>query len=91
VEVHSENPPDNYLVWAIITTVLCCLPLGIVAIVKSSKVNTLWAQGDYEGALKESASAKLFVILAATIGFIVQLLFLVPFLIFVFGDILANY
>ena len=37
--------PDNYLVWAILSTVFCCLPLGIVAIVKASKVDALWAQG----------------------------------------------
>ncbi len=35
-------PPDNNLVWAILVTVFCCLPLGIVSIVKSSQVNTLW-------------------------------------------------
>ena len=38
-------PPDNNLVWAILATVFCCLPLGIVAIVKSNQVNTLWYQG----------------------------------------------
>ena len=25
--------PDNYLVWAILTTILCCLPFGVVSIV----------------------------------------------------------
>ncbi|MFD2473698.1 CD225/dispanin family protein [Amycolatopsis silviterrae] len=38
-------PPDSNLVWAILATVFCCLPLGIVAIVKASQVNTLWYQG----------------------------------------------
>lgn len=33
-------PPDNNLVWAILSTVLCCLPLGIVAIIKSTQVNS---------------------------------------------------
>ncbi|WP_197513887.1 CD225/dispanin family protein, partial [Mycobacterium sp. 1165178.9] len=37
--------PDNYLVWAILCTVLCCLPFGIVSIVYSNKVSGLWAQG----------------------------------------------
>jgi len=32
------NPPDNNLVWAILCTVMCCMPLGIVAIIKSTKV-----------------------------------------------------
>ncbi|GAA3560645.1 hypothetical protein GCM10022222_50560 [Amycolatopsis ultiminotia] len=38
-------PPDNHLVWAILSTVFCCVPFGIVAIVKATQVNTLWYQG----------------------------------------------
>ena len=50
--------PDSYLVWAILTTVLCCMPLGIVAIVKSSQVESRYNQGDYAGAQKASEDAK---------------------------------
>ncbi len=50
--------PDNNLVWAILTTVLCCLPLGIVAIVKSTSVSKLWAAGDFAGAQKAADDAK---------------------------------
>ena len=35
--------PNNYLVWAILVTIFCCLPFGIVAIIKANKVNTLYA------------------------------------------------
>ena len=42
--------PDNYLVWAILCTILCCLPLGIVSIIYSSKVDGLYNSGDYAGA-----------------------------------------
>ena len=31
----------TYLIFAIISTILCCLPLGIVAIVYASKINSL--------------------------------------------------
>ena len=54
----------NHLAWAIIATVLAtclCCPLGlvgIVAIVFSSKVNTLLGQGDIAGAQRASANAK---------------------------------
>jgi hypothetical protein len=54
----------NHLAWAIIATVLAtclCCPLGlvgIVAIVFSSKVNGLLAQGDIAGAQRASANAK---------------------------------
>ena len=40
-EIINEKP-DNFLPWAIVSTVLCCLPFGIVAIVYASKVDTLW-------------------------------------------------
>lgn len=51
-------PPDSNLVWGILTTILCCLPLGIVAIVKSSQVNSLWFQGFPVEAHKAAADAK---------------------------------
>lgn len=30
----------NHLVWAILTTLFCCLPLGVVSIVYASQVDT---------------------------------------------------
>ena len=59
-----HEPIPNHLAWAIVSTVLAtclCCPLGlvgIVAIVFSSKVNSLLAQGDIAGAQRASASAK---------------------------------
>lgn len=58
-------PPENHLVWAILATCLCCLPLGIVAIVKSTKVNELWALGDVAGAHKAADDAKKYAIWSA--------------------------
>lgn len=48
----------NYLVQAILTTLFCCLPTGIVAIVFASQVNNRLAAGDYPGALDSSRKAK---------------------------------
>lgn len=50
--------PENNLAWSILTTVLCCMPLGIVAILKATKVDSLWAQGAQEEAIKASNDAK---------------------------------
>ena len=44
------GPPPNNLVWAILATILCCVPLGIVSIVYSAQVNSKWAVGDVAGA-----------------------------------------
>lgn len=54
----AERPPDNYLVWSILATLFCCLPPGIVAIIKSSQVNGLWMQGRYAEAQAAADGAK---------------------------------
>lgn len=70
-------PPDNNLVWAILCTVLCCLPLGIVAIIKSTKVKELWAQGDHTGAQKAADDAKKYSLWGAGIGVIFVVLYFI--------------
>lgn len=71
----GAQPPPNYLVWAILTTLCCCLPLGVVSIVFSAQVNSKWAQGDRAGAQDASNKAKNFAIWGAVIGFFVQAVF----------------
>lgn len=69
--------PDNYLVFAIITTVLCCLPLGIVSIIHSTKVDNLWNSGQYAEAKNASNQAKQFAIYAAIAGVVVGGIYLI--------------
>ena len=73
----ANKPPDNNLVWAILCTVLCCLPLGIVAIIKSTKVNELWNSGDKAGAQKAADDAKKFSIWGAGIAVIFIVLYFI--------------
>jgi hypothetical protein len=68
--------PDNYLVWAILTTVLCCMPFGIVSIVQSNKVNSAYYAGDYEGAARASESAKKWAIWSAASSAVIIALYL---------------
>jgi hypothetical protein len=70
-------PPENHLVWAILSTVLCCLPLGIVSIVKSSQVNTLWYQGLPREAQKAAGDAKKWAMWSAISAGILVLLYLI--------------
>ena len=53
-------PPQvpNYLVQAILVTIFCCLPFGIVSIVFAAQVNGKVALGDYAGAIESSSKAK---------------------------------
>jgi hypothetical protein len=83
--IAPSQPIQNYLAWSIISTVLAtclCCPLGligIVAIVFSSKVNSLLNQGDIEGAKRASANAKTWCWVAtafAIIGLIINIVWL---------------
>jgi hypothetical protein len=75
-------PPDNNLVWAILSTVLCCLPLGIVSIVKSTQVSGLWARGQYAEAQKAADDAKKFAIWSAIAWAVLVVLYLIIFVVF---------
>lgn len=74
---NAGPPPQNYLVWAILTTVLCCLPLGIASIVFSTQVNSKWALGDVAGANESARKAKLFAIWGAVIGVVVSIVYVI--------------
>jgi hypothetical protein len=50
---------ENNLVWAILATLCCCLPFGIVAIVYAARVDTKVAAGDLQGAKSDADNAKL--------------------------------
>lgn len=77
----TPAPPDNNLVWAILCTIFCCIPLGIVAIIKSTKVKELWALGDYEGAQKASKDALKYSLWGAGISVILWVLYLLFFVV----------
>jgi interferon-induced transmembrane protein len=62
------NQPSSHLAFAILTTLFCCLPLGIVSIVKASQVSGLWAQGNYAGAQAASHSARKWAMWSAILG-----------------------
>ena len=64
----------NYLVGAILTTLCCCLPFGIVSIIFSVQANSKKAAGDIAGAIDSAKKAKLWLILGVAIGLGVQLL-----------------
>ena len=63
--------PKNYMVWAILATLFCCLPLGIWSIVCANKVNKAWEQGDYAGAQEASRKARTWVIISIILGLVV--------------------
>ncbi|MDQ1629132.1 MAG: hypothetical protein QOI54_2876 [Actinomycetota bacterium] len=75
-QVGPAPAPNNNLVWAILTTLFCCLPLGIVSIVKAAQVNGLWASGQFDAAHKSAQDAKKFAIWAAAVGGVLILIYI---------------
>ena len=73
----SVNPPmpNSYLALAIFTTICCCLPLGIVGIVKGSKVSGLYGMGQYDAANLASSEAKKWCIYGIAIGLTINVIY----------------
>lgn len=68
--------PGNNMVLAIVATVLCCLPLGIVAIVKASQVKAIAEGGDLARAQKVANEAKAWALWSIGIGLVAQILYM---------------
>lgn len=66
-------PIPNHLVWAILVTLFCCLPGGIVAIVYAAQVDGKAAAGDYAGAQQSSDNAKLWCWISLGVGLVAVL------------------
>lgn len=58
------------MVWAVLSTLLCCLPLGIVSIIKASNVNKFKSLGDFNAAMRASNDARNWVIWSTVLGLI---------------------
>ena len=73
-EYNSQQPaatepcPPTNLVWAIIATVLCCIPSGIVAIIYALKVTNKYNEGDIEGAKRASETGAWWCIASIILG-----------------------
>lgn len=71
----AEGPVPNYMAQAILTTLFCCLPFGIAAIVYAAQVTPKLQAGDRVGALASSAKARQWSWVAFGLGLIVVLIY----------------
>ena len=67
---NQGSKPDNNMLWAILSTLFCCLPLGIVAIINAAKVDGLYRSGDYSGAQEAADNAKKYALYGLVLGII---------------------
>lgn len=72
---NQVQKPQNWLWLGICVTILCCLPFGIVSIVYGARVDSLWAQGNYQEAINSSKYAKLWGIAGACTSLIAYIFY----------------
>jgi uncharacterized membrane protein len=68
---------NNWLVPAILATLFCCLPTGIVAIIMAAQVNSKLAQGDVAGAQESAKKAKTWTFVSVGLGLLAIILWVV--------------
>ena len=73
------KPPKNWLVESILVTLFCCLPLGIVAIINSSKVESKFYAGDIDGANEAAKQAKRWTTWSFALMFVFWILYIMFF------------
>jgi hypothetical protein len=69
------NKPKSNMVYAILVTLFCCLPFGIVAIVYAAQVEAKWNVGDWRGAERASRSAKNWALASVVGGLVFSLIY----------------
>lgn len=69
--------PTTWLWQSIVVTILCCLPFGIVGIVKASQVENLWRQGRQLEAERASQAAKTWTLWGFGIGLCGSILYMI--------------
>ena len=75
--------PANHIGKAICSTIFCCPPFGVVAIIKASRVNRLYDQGRYDAAEGHSRSANKWANIAIRVGLGIALFYFIYFLIII--------
>ena len=68
------------MVFAVLVTIFCFLPTGIVALVYASQVNPRLAMGDIAGAKLASKNAQMWCLISLGIGLFGGLLFVLFFM-----------
>lgn len=76
----TENKPvrpSTHLAIAILVTILCCLPLGVVSIVYAAQVDSNWNAGRYDVAEDYSNKAKNWAFWGLGIGVLWWILYII--------------
>lgn len=68
--IQQPPMPPTFMVWAIISTICCCLPAGVAAIFFAAQVSSKYYARDYEGAKRASERAEIWIIASIVLGIV---------------------
>ena len=71
--------PNNHMLLAILSTIFCCLPTGIVAIIYANQVDSTYAAGDYAGAQSKANAARNWAIVGAVGSLVISIIYLIVY------------
>lgn len=60
--------PNDYVVWTILSTFLCCMPTGLVGLYFSLQVHRNWQERNISGAYDSSTKAKTWAYISLVLG-----------------------
>ena len=79
VQAEPSRPikPDSHMFLAILSTLFCCFPLGMYAIILASKVDGLYLMGEYEEARMKANDAEEWAAIGMVCAIIVWLIYFI--------------
>jgi hypothetical protein len=82
-----EPPPKSWLIESVLVTLFCCMPLGIVGIILSMIVESLWKDGHRDAAKRVNAEAARWV----KWGFILGMIIIFLYILFVSSGVMKGF
>lgn len=83
--------PDSNMLLAILSTIFCCLPTGIYAIILANKVDSLYYAGAYDEAEEAANGAKKWSIIGAVLAIVGILFYVIFFVLLAAGAAASAY
>ena len=79
MENNNQNPQDNpqaklaykpssNMAWAVLTTIFCCFPFGIPAIIFAARVDSLWFSGRHQEAYNAARVSRNWALISAIVA-----------------------
>jgi len=87
MEENYVPKPNSNLILAIFTTLCCCLPFGIVAIIKASKVDGLYLSKQYQAAQAYADDAKKWSLIGIGVGLAGSIIYMLIYGVAIFSGL----